>query len=222
MKLTAIIFLVSLVVYFLIAWTRSKKQEEVKIKPELKPEESKKVSVEKTKKTWFWMSVQVVILLWIAFGVYLFAKWYFFPSKQIEKIATTVSEKRETVMSFVAGNKLMTEENSQAGTQETRISSLSYNDFEIIVIYTSLDGKQKTMTLTWYNVNQFYSGWIENTHPNKKLGRFKMYLVKDKKTPYELTSLTGKKIKILPHFEGCAGGNNEIVVKIFTRVSQKS
>lgn len=90
--------------------------------------------METAKKTasWFWLSIEIVVLLWIAFGIYLFAKWYFFPSKQVEKIAaktTSVSAKpKKEIWVF----EFKTEPEDVINAKKNNVDQICYRENDVI------------------------------------------------------------------------------------------
>src|SRR3989338_1712964 len=81
-------------------------------------------------------------------------------------------EKVEWVMSFLVLDQKMEKEKEQENSYyEVPVYELISNDLEITITYKGLKG-EKTTKLTRWNKNNFYGGWIENTHPKKRKGDF--------------------------------------------------
>lgn len=140
--------------------------------------------------------------------------------KQSEEIPI---EKEEWRIVFTSLDKLMKREGGkQEGFFDLKVLSLveTPDKKNLTISYISASGKIKTMALSRENAEeQFYSGWFENTHPNKRRDNIKIYLLEDPASAYEsIDAVTGKKSKNFPAFSGHVG-EGEMTVKIFKRIS---
>lgn len=135
------------------------------------------------------------------------------PPKQI-----SARVKEEWVMSLMATDKKMEEENEQKPYYEVSVCELISTDFEIVVDYISTTGKKETTKLTRWSKDHFYGGWIKNVPSKKKRSNISFSLLKDEEPSYEIEGSSGIKFKIFPQFKGYLG-KNEIEVKVFKRVS---
>lgn len=138
--------------------------------------------------------------------------------KQSEELPT---EKTEWRILFTSSDKIMKREKNQQNLFDLKVLSLleSTDKKTLTLSYISTTGDKKTVELTRGKEAEYYKGWFENTHPDKKRDNIKFYLLEDKTPWYENTDgVTGKKSKIFPAFFGNVG-ENEMTVKIFKRVS---
>lgn len=138
--------------------------------------------------------------------------------KQSEEV---LMEKTEWRIVFTSSDKIMRREKNQQNLFDLRVLSLleSADKKTLTLSYISTTGDKKTVELTREKEVEYYKGWFENTHPDKKRDNIKFYLLEDKTPWYESTDgVTGKKSKIFPAFFGNVG-ENEMAVKVFKRVS---
>lgn len=130
-------------------------------------------------------------------------------------------EKEEWRIVFTSLDKLMKREGvKQKGFFDLKVLSLleSADKKNLTISYVSSTGDKKTMELSREKKGEYYKGWFENTHPDKKRGSIKIYLLEDTASVYETTDIvTGKKNKNFPAFLGNV--EDEMTVKIFKRVS---
>lgn len=130
-------------------------------------------------------------------------------------------EKEEWRIVFTSLDKLMKREGvKQKGFFDLKVLSLleSADKKNLTISYVSSTGDKKTMELSREKKGEYYKGWFENTHPDKKRGSIKIYLLEDTMSVYETTDIvTGKKNKNFPAFLGNV--EDEMTVKIFKRVS---
>lgn len=130
-------------------------------------------------------------------------------------------EKTEWRMVFLSLDKIMKREKNQQNLFDLKVLSLleSADKKNLKISYTSTTGEKKAVELVREKEDEYYRGWFENTHPDKKRDNIKFYLLEDKAPWYESTDgVTGKKSKIFPAFFGNVG-ENEMTIKIFKRVS---
>ena len=128
-------------------------------------------------------------------------------------------EKTEWIMSFTASDKIMKRESTQSAYWENKVLDITSTPTNLHVSYARANGQKKGLALTRSKEGSFFSGWVENTHQERKRGNIKIFLLEDNTPPYEITGgVSGKKSKISPQFTGYMG-ESEVMVKVFKRVS---
>jgi len=128
-------------------------------------------------------------------------------------------EKTEWIMSFTASDKIMKRESAQSAYWENKVLDITSTPTNLRVSYARANGQKKELALTRSKEGSFFSGWVENTHQERKRDNIKIFLLEDKTPPHDITGgVSGKKSKISPQFTGYMG-ESEVMVKIFKRVS---